>query len=63
MLILQRRHKESIMIGDDIKLTVFLHGDKVRLGFDAPPDVRILRSELLTRDQLEATQESISPLA
>lgn len=47
MLILSRQHSESIQLGDDIKLTVVaISGDKVRIGVEAPPGVRILRKEL-----------------
>lgn len=47
MLILSRREREQIRIGDSIIVTVCkLENDKVRLGIEAPKDVRILRAEL-----------------
>lgn len=47
MLILSRRELESICLGDDVVLTVVAVGkDKVRIGVQAPPGVRILRHEL-----------------
>lgn len=47
MLILSRRETESICLGDDIVLTIVALGnDRVRIGVQAPPGVRILRSEL-----------------
>ena len=47
MLILSRREAESICLGDNIVLTVVALGnDRVRIGVQAPPGVRILRSEL-----------------
>jgi len=47
VLILSRREAESICLGDDIVLTIVALGnDKVRIGVQAPPGVRILRSEL-----------------
>ena len=47
MLILSRREAESICLGDDIVLTIVALGnDRVRIGVQAPPGVRILRSEL-----------------
>ena len=47
VLILSRRASESICFGDDIVLTIVAVGkDKVRIGVQAPPGVRILRSEL-----------------
>jgi carbon storage regulator len=47
MLVLSRKRDEGVVIGGDIKLTVVeVSGDRVRIGIDAPPDVRITRSEL-----------------
>ncbi|MCL2624905.1 MAG: carbon storage regulator [Planctomycetaceae bacterium] len=51
MLVLSRREGEKIIIGDSIVITVVRAGtDKVRIGIDAPGDVRILRSELEVHD-------------
>jgi carbon storage regulator len=50
MLVLTRRTKQSIMIGDDIELTVLsVSGEKVRIGIDAPDDVAIFRKEVYAR--------------
>ena len=47
MLVLSRKKGESIIINDNIVVTVVdIRGDKVRLGFDAPKDVPIHRSEV-----------------
>ena len=47
MLVLSRKVSESIMIGDDIKVTILkVAGNVVRVGIDAPKDVQILRQEL-----------------
>lgn len=47
MLVLTRRIDESLVIRDDIVVTVLsVDGDKVKLGIQAPSDVRILRQEL-----------------
>ena len=47
MLVLGRKTGETITIGDNIKVSVIkLEGGRVRLGIDAPEDVRILRAEL-----------------
>lgn len=47
MLILSRKPGEEIMIGEDIRLTVVsIHGNRVRLGFRAPPETTICRREL-----------------
>ena len=47
MLVLARRKEESILIGDDIIITVLaIEGEKVKLGIKAPNEIRILRQEL-----------------
>jgi len=47
MLVLSRRESERILLGDSIVVTVVhVSGDRVRLGIEAPADVRILREEL-----------------
>ncbi len=48
MLVLSRRVGERLLIGDDIVLTVIdVRSDGVRLGIDAPRDVRINRAEVI----------------
>jgi carbon storage regulator len=48
MLVLSRKNNERILIGPSIVLTVVrIEGSKVRLGIEAPPDVEIVREELL----------------
>lgn len=47
MLVLTRKTNESIMIGDEVEITILsVAGDKVRLGIDAPRDVDIFRKEV-----------------
>ena len=47
MLVLSRQRDETIMIGDDIELTVVdIRGDKVRLGITAPPQIPVHRKEI-----------------
>jgi len=47
MLVLSRQRDETIMIGDDIEITVVdIRGDKVRLGIDAPSDISVHRKEV-----------------
>jgi len=47
MLVLSRHRDETIMIGDDIELTVVdIRGDKVRLGIKAPSSVPVHRKEV-----------------
>jgi carbon storage regulator len=50
MLVLSRRERERIRLGDSIVVTVVrLAGDRVRLGIEAPPEVLVLRDELEPR--------------
>jgi carbon storage regulator len=47
MLVLSRQRDETIMIGDDIEVTVVdIRGDKVRLGINAPKEVTVHRKEV-----------------
>lgn len=47
MLVLSRKKNESIMINDNITVTVIeIRGDKVRLGIEAPKDVSVHRQEV-----------------
>ncbi len=49
MLVLTRRVNEAIVIDNRIKVTIVgIEDDKIRLGIDAPPEVPIVRQELLT---------------
>ena len=50
MLVLTRREQEAIMIGDSIVVRVLeVRGDQVRLGIEAPKDVKVFREEVLQR--------------
>jgi carbon storage regulator len=50
MLVLSRKPGEKVVLGNGITLTVVeVRGDRVRLAFDAPDQVRILRAELACR--------------
>jgi carbon storage regulator len=50
MLVLSRREAERIRLGDSIVVTVVqVSGDRVRLGIEAPADLRVLRDELEPR--------------
>ena len=52
MLILTRRVGESLMIGDDVTITVLgVKGNQVRIGVKAPKDVAVHREEILNRIQ------------
>ncbi len=52
MLILTRRVGETLMIGDDVKVTVLeVKGNQVRIGVDAPREVAVHREEIYDRIQ------------
>lgn len=52
MLVVTRKPNESISIADNIEITVLeITKDRVRIGINAPKDVRIVRSELSTLRQ------------
>ena len=54
MLVLSRHRDESIMIGDDVVVTIVdIRGDKVRLGIDAPSDIPVHRQEVYDAIQRE----------
>lgn len=47
MLVLTRKPGQSVYIGDDVKITLMeIRGNQVRVGVDAPSDVRIYREEI-----------------
>ncbi len=50
MLVLTRRTRQSIMIGDEIELSVLsVSGEKVRIGIEAPQEVPVFRKEVYLR--------------
>ena len=54
MLVLSRHRDESIIIGDDVIITIVdIRGDKVRLGIDAPQDIPVHRREVYDAIQRE----------
>ena len=54
MLVLSRHRDESIMIGDDVVITIVdIRGDKVRLGINAPQHIPVHRQEVYEAIQRE----------
>ena len=61
MLILTRRVGETLMVGDDVTVTVLgVKGNQVRLGVNAPKDVAVHREEIYNRIQHEDDKPSES---
>lgn len=57
MLVLTRKSNQSIMIGDEIEVSVLaIMGEKVRIGIQAPRDIPVFRKEVY----LEIQQEQVS---
>jgi carbon storage regulator len=61
MLILTRRVGETLVIGDDVNVTVLgVRGNQVRLGVDAPKDIAVHREEIYQRIQNEGDNNDSS---
>ncbi len=63
MLVLSRQKDESIMVGDDVEITIVdVRGDKVRLGITAPKSIPVHRKEVYEAIQREkAAKEAEKP--
>ena len=58
MLVLSRQKDESIVIGDDVEITIVdVRGDKVRLGIIAPREISVHRKEVYEAIQREKAQK------
>jgi carbon storage regulator len=58
MLVLTRKSNQSIMIGDDIEVSVLsIMGEKVRIGIQAPRDIPVFRKEVYLEIQQERGRE------
>src|SRR6201981_2183369 len=66
MLVLSRQRDETIMIGDDIEITIVdIRGDKVRLGITAPATIPVHRKEVyeaIQRENREAARVKMEDL-
>ena len=61
MLVLTRKSNQSIMIGDDIEVSVLsIMGEKVRVGIQAPRDIPVFRKEVYLEIQQERAKEMAS---
>ena len=61
MLVLTRKSNQSIMIGDDIEVSVLsVMGEKVRIGIQAPRDIPVFRKEVYLEIQQERARELTS---
>ncbi len=63
MLVLSRQKDESIMIGDDVEITIVdVRGDKVRLGITAPKEIPVHRMEVYEAIQREKKEKEAQEL-
>ena len=60
MLVLTRKSNQSIVIGDDIEISVLgVTGDKVRIGIEAPRSIPVFRKEVYLEIQREGGAEDL----
>ena len=59
MLILTRRVNETLMVGDDVRVTVLgINGNQVRLGVNAPRHIPVHRQEIYEKIKMEESSAS-----
>ena len=67
MLVLTRKLNESIMIGDEVEVTVVdIKGDAIKLGINAPKDIKVHRKEIflaIQRENIDASKASIERIS
>ena len=63
MLVLSRKLNETIVIGEEIRVTLLgVEGDKIKIGIDAPRDIKVFREELLEATRSTNVQALDAPL-
>ena len=63
MLVLSRKLNETILIGDSVRVTLLgIEGDKIKIGVDAPRDVKIFREELVEATKNTNQQALAAPI-
>jgi carbon storage regulator len=61
MLVLTRKDGETLLIGDDVKITIVKSkSGSVKIGVEAPREVKVLRAELQTPKEIKKTQKDVA---
>jgi carbon storage regulator len=63
MLVLSRRLNETVVIGDDVRITLLgIDGDKIKIGIDAPKSVKVFREEVIEATRVTNRQALDAPV-
>ena len=63
MLVLSRKLNETILIGENIRVTLLgIDGDKIKIGVDAPRDIKVFREELIEATKSTNKQALSAPV-
>lgn len=67
MLVLTRKTNESIMIGDDVEVSIVeVKGDQVKLGISAPKNIKVHRKEIflaIQRENIDASRPAVEKIS